>query len=313
MEKLLKPALFAFFPLLFLCSVSCGNASEAAPREVAIAPGTATEMARPLSAEFKKYWYAGTAELSSYQLSQARYGELREGNAVLIFVTEPFDAQKQVKADRPDSTSVSVLKLNRSKSFLTGIYPYSILTSLFYPVGDNGHALKLTTSVQEWCGHVYTQLNRREDFEIESHSYFEQEADQAFTMPQATLEDELWARLRIDPERLPIGTDSLVPSLEFLRLRHQPIRAYQATLTLSEPGPVRTYTLTYPELNRTLQLHFEGVFPYTIQGWTESYPSGFGADARVMTSTARLIRKLNTPYWRQNANKDVILRDSLGI
>lgn len=313
MKKIPIPAIHLLAAALLLSIASCGNAAENAPVAAAEPAAKVVEPARPLSPEFKKYWYAGTAELNSYELNQARYGELREGHAVLVYVTEPFDVEKQVKADNPSGSSVSVLKLNRTKSFLTGIYPYSILSSIFYPVGDNGHALKVSTSVQEWCGHIYTQLNRREHFEIESHSYFEQEADQALSLPQTLLEDELWTRVRINPDRLPVGQDSVIPSFEYLRLKHQPVKAYRATLTLSEPGPVRTYTIAYPELNRTLQLQFEGVFPYTLMGWSETYPDGFGPDAPELTSTARLIRKLNTPYWRQNANKDVILRDSLGL
>lgn len=304
------PAIFAASALLVLAS--CDKASGKVPLSVA-SHKPLTESPRPLSDAFRAYWYSGTAEVSSYALSQARYGEMREGQAVLVYVTEPFNPDTQVKADRPDGSSVSVLKLNRTRKFLTGIYPYSIMSSIFYPVRDDGHALKVSTSVQEWCGHVFTQLNTRDRFEITSHSYFEQEGDQQLSLPQNTLEDELWARLRLDPERLPTGADSLIPSLEYLRLRHQPLRAYQANLTLSEPGEVRTYTIAYPELNRTLELHFEGTFPYTIVGWSETYPSGFGPGAPLLTSTARLIRKLNTAYWRQNSNKDLILRDSLGL
>ncbi len=304
------PAIFAASALLVLAS--CDKASGKVPLSAASHKPLA-ESPRPLSDAFRAYWYSGTAEVSSYALSQARYGEMREGQAVLVYVTEPFNPDTQVKADHPDSSSVSVLKLNRTRKFLTGIYPYSIMSSIFYPVRDDGHALKVSTSVQEWCGHVFTQLNTRERFEITSHSYFEEEGDQQLSLPKTTLEDELWARLRLDPERLPTGEDSLIPSLEYLRLRHQPLQAYQANLTLSEPGEVRTYTIAYPELNRTLELHFEGTFPYTIVGWSETYPSGFGPGAPLLTSTARLIRKLNTAYWRQNSNKDLILRDSLGL
>jgi len=313
MKSFLDTLSVIFPACTLLLLASCGKTAEKAPATVDSHPKPTTENPRPISKAFRDYWYSGTAEVSSFALSQARYGEMREGHAVLVYVTEPFNPSGQVKADRPDSASVSVLKLNRTREFLTGIYPYSIMSSVFYPVGDHMHALKVSTSVQEWCGHVYTQLNNRDRFEIASYSYFEQEGDQHLSLPKNTLEDELWTRLRLDPERLPTGTDSLIPSLEFLRLRHQPLRAYQASLTLSEPGAVRTYTITYPELNRTLQLHFEGTFPYAIQGWTETYPSGFGPGAEVLTSTARLIRKLNTAYWRQNSNKDLILRDSLGL
>ena len=40
--------------------------------------------------EFADYWYRGQAEITSYDLEQARYGELRSGTAVLVFVTEDF-------------------------------------------------------------------------------------------------------------------------------------------------------------------------------------------------------------------------------
>ena len=269
--------------------------------------------AKPLSESFKDYWYDGVAELSAYEISEARYGELREGHAVLIYVTEPFNTEKQVKADRPDELSVSVLKLNRTKKYLTGIYPYSIMSSIFYPVSDNQHALKVSTSVQEWCGHVYMQLNNRESFQIQSHSYFESEADQDIALSKVITEDELWTKLRINPDSLPTGEHQLLPSLEYLRLKHLPIKAYKAVLTMSDPGQQRTYTITYPEINRSLQLHFEGSFPYVLQGWTETQPAGFRDNSGAITSTARLKKRINTPYWRQNSNKDIILRDSLGL
>ena len=134
------------------------------------------EIAKPktkLSKEFKAYWYNGEAEITSYKLEQARYGEMRSGTAVMVFVTEDFLPKEQVKADTYNEKNTPVLKLNSTKNFNTGIYPYSIMQSTFYPVANNQHALKISASVQEWCGHVYTQLNNRNDFEVTSHSYFQ--------------------------------------------------------------------------------------------------------------------------------------------
>ena len=99
---------------------------------------------KPLRKEFKKYWYSGNAEITSYSIEQARYGQLREGTSVLIYVTEPFLPEIQVKADRSASSNIPVLKLNRTKNYLTGIYPYSIMNSTFSPVYDNQHAIKST-------------------------------------------------------------------------------------------------------------------------------------------------------------------------
>ncbi len=268
---------------------------------------------KPLSGDFKDYWYAGEAEITSYTLQQARYGELREGTAMLIFVTEPFLEGKQVKAESTSPNNIPVLKLNTTRNFLTGIYPYSIMSSTFYPVADNQHALKIASSIQEWCGHVYAQLNNRAQFEINTHSYFEAEADQSFHIEKATLENELWTKIRIRPETLPTGDFEVIPALDYLRLVHQPLKAYRATASLTAKGTRQIYTLTYPGLKRTLTIHFQTAFPYAIEEWTETYPSGFGANASMLTSRATKIARLKTAYWRKNGNEDVSLRDSLGI
>ncbi|MEX0288976.1 MAG: septum formation inhibitor Maf [Flavobacteriaceae bacterium] len=268
---------------------------------------------KQLSKEFKTYWYAGDAEITSYKLEQPRYGQIRDGHAVLIYVTEPFLADKQVKADESNPKNIPVLKLNSTKKYLTGIYPYSIMSSTFYPVHDNQHAIKVSNSVQEWCGHVYSQLNNRDQFEIMSHSYFESEADQNISLEKAVLENEIWTKIRINPEELPTGKLKMIPSLEYIRVGHKEIKAYDVSAKLEEAGSNFTYTVNYPELERTLSISFTKEFPYTIEHWTESFKSGFGANAQVLTSKATKMKALKTPYWRQNGNKDIILRDSLGL
>ena len=268
---------------------------------------------KPLSSEFKSYWYSGTAEITSYKLEQARYGELREGHAVLVYVTEPFLAGKQVKADRNNPDNISVLKLNSTKKYLTGIYPYSIMSSTFYPVFDNQHAVKVSTSVQEWCGQVYSQLNNREEFEIDSHSYFEGEADQQINLPKTWLENEIWNKIRVNPAGLPLGEIEMIPSLEFIRTAHKEIQAYNAIASMTESGGVKTYTLEFKQLNRILSIDFTANFPYIVEGWRDTFQSGYGSSANVLTSSAARIKTLQTPYWEKNGIKDEVLRKELGL
>ncbi len=276
-----------------------------------------TELPNPfkkaLTKDFKDYWYAGSAEITSYELEQARYGELRKGKAVKIFVTEPFLKEKQVKADGSNTDNVPVLKLNTTKNYLTGIYPYSIMTSTFYPVHDNSHAIKVTFSSQEWCGQVYAQLNNKEKFKIRSHSYFESEADQDIVLEKVDLEDEIWNKIRIDPSALPLGEFNMIPSLEYVRLTHKELKGYKASGNLTTKNGMSSYVINYPELNRTLTINFTETFPFSIEKWTDSFKSGYGANAQILTSTATKIKRLKTPYWRQNSNKDLSLRDSLGL
>lgn len=264
---------------------------------------------RNLSQEFKKYWYSGDAEITSYTLEQERYGELRNGTAVLIYVTEPFLPEEQVKADGNHQDNVPVLKLNATKNYLTGIYPYSIMSSTFYPVHDNQHALKSSLSVQEWCGHVYAQLNNRDKFEFIQHSYFEGEADETYSMDKAWLENEIWTKIRIHPKGLPTGTITMVPSLEYFRVKHADVQAMEAIATLEVNGDISTYTVAYTNDSRKLTINFSTDFPHSIESWTEAYNSR----NKKMISRGVKMKSLKTPYWGQNSNAFLHLRDSLGL
>ena len=318
MKSSIQYFFYILIALLITSSInSCGDQAQAKiPEEElgsTITPLKSPATKRPLSDEFKSYWYSGTAEITSYKLEQARYGELRDGNAVLVYVTEPFLAEEQVKADRNNADNVSVLKLNSTKKYLTGIYPYSIMSSTFYPVHDSQHAIKVSTSVQEWCGHVYSQLNNRGNFEIKSHSYFEGEADQQLSLPKTWLENEIWTKIRINPTDLPLGEITMIPSFEYIRTAHKKFMAFKAITELKDAGDIMVYSIVYPDLDRTLQIEFSNKFPHGIVGWSETFKSGYGPNAKTLTSKAVKLKELKGPYWRQNSIEDEKLRKELGI
>ena len=269
---------------------------------------------RNLSQEFKDYWYNGTAELNSYSLEQARYGEIRKGTAIAIFVSEDFLTDEQVKANRPSGKSVSVLKFNATKNFNTGIYPYSIMSSTFYPLSQVQHAIKVSSSIQEWCGHSYTQLNNRADFDLVSHTYFEGLSDKQFSIKKAWLENELWIQLRVDPSELVIGTAEVIPAIEYTQMMHRPLKAYTAKIKIEVIDEnISQYQIHYPKLKRSLNINYTTAFPHKIMGWTETFKSGFGKNAKEMTTKATLLKSIRSPYWTKNKLKDEVLRDSLGL
>lgn len=267
------------------------------------------------SDKFKNYWYAGKAEVGSYNLTQNRYGEDRIGKAMMIFVTEDFSNTKQVKLDNPNVTGpdrISVLKLNMTRNFVTGIYPYSMMLSAFTPVerNQNPHTLKLSMSSQEWCGQVYTQVNlRHKNYIVSSHSYFENEADQELNLKVSWLEDELWNRIRLDPKSLPVGEVNMIPGLFFSRLKHVGLDGEKAICTLDEAAGIFTYLILYPELKRSLAIEFEKEFPHRIRGWIEQQED----NGKTQTTTATLDKLLITDYWTKNKNEFLYLRDSLGL
>lgn len=262
---------------------------------------------------FKEYWYAGKAEVNAYNLVQSRYGESRPGKAMLIFVTEGFSKSKQVKLDDPESAGgdkVTVMKLNYTKNFVTGIYPYSMMLSSFTPVSRNQYpnTLKVTMSSQEWCGHVFTQMNLNEKkYDVSSYSYFEKEGDTQFKTEKILLEDELFNLIRIDPDHIPLGDINILPGLFFTRLKHENLKPITANLNKIADGSTTTYILKFP--NRTLSIHVDNIFPHKILGWEEEIKDG----GNILKSKATLDKSIITDYWRKNKNEDTHLRDSLGL
>jgi hypothetical protein len=296
---------------LLLAIISLFNCANISNKKEATT--TTTASSQSTTAEFNVYWYAGNAELCRYELEQARYGEMRKGNAVLIFVTEPFSKKKQVKLDNPNtniSDAISVLKLNFTKKFDTGIYPYSVMTSSFTPIEQSEKPLKVTFTAQEWCGHVFTQLNKEKNnnYSLKAFSYFESEGDENIDLGNVLSEDGLFNQIRIAPSQLPIGKITILPTLSYLRLKHQPFKAQDATATLSQGNfngkAVQQYQLQYS--NRKVTIYFEPTFPYLIQGWEETYKDG-NSD---LTTRGTLKKTLISDYWSHNNTSDDELRKS---
>jgi hypothetical protein len=282
------------------------------------------QKAAPPSQEFAQKWYAGKAELSSFALQQARYGELRNGEGVLIFVTEDFSKDKLVKLDEPDKTGdkLRVMKMNMTKKFVTGIYPYSMMLSVFTPVSENGNekTVKVDCSSQEWCGQTFSQLKfNGGNYKWQLHSYFEKEGEQDKKIDDVLLEDELWNHIRINPATLPQGKLSLLPGLLWQRLSHSELQKEEAVLTLSKAdtffikdNSAQLYTIHYPATQRTLQIYFQTIFPHQILGWQETYPDGFG-NKKMLTTKANLKKTIWLDYWKHNTIADSTYLDSLQL
>ncbi len=286
---------------------------------------TSIAFSLPDDKDFHAYWYNHGAEITRFELEQSRYGEIHPGHAVLIFVTEPFLPDKQVKADYNASRkkSIPVLKLNFIKKFNTGIYDYSMMKSVFTPIPSEDDlskkTLKVSTTRQDWCGHVYLQYNLEDDqYKVMQYSYFEKEGDRSVNIPSVCLEDEIWTRIRIAPDTLPLGEVEMIPGSFYTTLRMVRIGVEKAIADLKcledgEMGLVSQYTVTYPSLNRTLSIRFNKNFPYDILSWSESYPSGTGGNMKMLTTKACRTHAVMIDYWNKNKPTDIEHRGMLGL
>ena len=217
--------------------------------------GGAPGLTAPDPEMFAGYWHQGLAEVTRYELKQSRYGETHDGDAVLIFVTEDFLPDRQVKYESgtPSVDPRSVLKLNFTRKFTTGIYPYSTMTSTFTPLDDDRSTLKVSSSVQEWCGHVFQQLNLREDgYHEVLHSYFQDEADREAKLGRG---DAGRRDLDTHPHRSRLASGreklQLIPGLQDARMTHRPAGVERAVAGLSgeKGGKRRSLPTGVPRLS----------------------------------------------------------------
>ncbi len=288
---------------------------------------TYTPDAPQFDAAFWSHWGDGKAELAGYDLTYPRYGEMRSGTAITIFVTEVFSNSLRVKADpgkHPDSDVFPAMKLNVAKDFQTGIYDYNTMLSAYIALESlngrpAGAATKVSYSSQEWCGHVWHQL-LFDDRSIRSmlHSYFDGEADvhKELEYPRNGITEDallLWARGMTGPILIPGETRKVevLTSLGNSREMHTPLSWNKATLSrarspesLTVPAgtfQVERWSAEF-EKGRLLTIYVEQDPPRRIIRWESS-----GGE------TADLLRAGRLEYWKLTGREGEKELSKLGL
>ncbi len=294
---------------LVLALAGCGNSEARAP-EPSLPASTP-------SAGFWDHWGDGRAEIDGYRLLQPRYGELRRGEAVQIWVTETFTAAHRVKSDGGHPDEFPVLKLNEVRHFQTGIYDYHVLTSTFVRLDGLevvGRPTKVSQSVQEWCGHVYEEwVGFGSFYQRLRRSYFdgENDLDARLEVPaDGVLADAGPFLARGLPAGLPAGEVGWLPTILDGRFAHQEPTWGRASWTVGAEeevtvpaGVFRVDPVTVtPATGLGATWWVETAAPHRIVKWTR--PNG---------EKAELTGSIRVPYWSQHAEGDEALRHQLGL
>ncbi len=287
--------------------------------------------ARAAEPTFEATWQDGRAELDGYRLTVTRYGEARGGQAVLVYVTEPFSERARVKVDDPSrrpSDVFEALKLNLVRDFQTGVYDYNTMTSVFARSSDFAPA-KVSFSSAEWCGHVYEELRfDRGGVRQTLRSYFEGEsADRSLRAERGGVpEENLFILLRgLRGPYLAPGASRRVPFLASAfarRLTHRPLE--WSTAEIARAARVETirvpagsfeadlYTVR-PGDGREGRFWIESAPPHRVVRWTWSGAAGGARMAGDAAETAELAGSARLPYWQLHANGDERLLRTLGL
>lgn len=275
----------------------------------------------------------GKAEISSYKLTQSRYGEKRSGHEVMIFVPESMDMRYRVKPDHekrvPKDQLTHVMKLNRSLYFNTGIYNYSVQTSVFSSLYAKDwykaeKPLKISLGAIEWCGNFFGQIHTYKDrYKWDMRSYFDSERDKTELVTHNAkqpliYEDNLLIRIRelvkpwkdVQQKELEV---QLVPTIWQQRITHKPLRPVKAWISkLKREQAIQENLLQADsqeivwrwrtDLGREVTVWLNPTYPHVIERWKSNDGS-----------SATRIATLQLPYWQLNSNKDQALRDKLGL
>lgn len=287
----------------------CASSSARPPAEIA------GPVAQALPG-FWDHWGDGLAEIDGYAITMPRYGDLRRGEAVQIWVTETFTDGQRVKSDGGHPDEYPVLKLNDVRHFQTGIYDYHVMGQTFTRLDGRqplGQPVKVTLGVQEWCGQVYEEwLGFPGYFQRTRHSYFDGESaagDRQDTPGGGVLADQaaLVARGLVGAAD---GTVPWMPSLLDQRLLHREPAWTTATIHRDPPADVVVPAGTF----RAVPVRFEvaGATGYTFFV-EEAEPHRIVRWERPDGEVAELTGSIRATYWDQNAEGFERLRADLGL
>ena len=277
---------------------------------------------------FWKHWGDGRAEVNGYAVVQPRYGSLRPGEAVHIYVTETMRHDKRVKADSNSDDAFPVMKLNSTLDFQTGLYDYNVMTSTFVPLGGEtprGIPTKISFSMQEWCGVTHAEAQAEHAFgepvralSLSNHHYFDRRnaQDSELSVPDNG----------IAADALPIVVRGLAGTFATPGTRrdvNMVARLYDihtqdlgwtwhpatvvvdnATRTTIVPAGSFTTFLVEIEQSGTLAYRYavEHDPPHRIIAW-----DGPEGERGELTGTTR------TAYWKHQRPDDAALRADLGL
>ncbi len=215
---------------------------------------------------FQKYWKTQSVETTKFILKQ---DSVTIGEATLSYSLKDFGK------DQPNGAIYS-LSSNFVQKISQGNYNYSENTIAVMPLNTPlySHALSIVSSTQSNNGTDFLS------FQPEPKSYLfvgrdsvEPEKEIHKSTEKGDLEDEIWAKIRMNPDALPQGAIEMIPSLGYWNKIHQSPSAQEVKAGLKgmEGNPkLKIYSLNYPELKRKLDIVFEANFPYQIMEFRDS-------------------------------------------
>ena len=234
-------------------------------------PKPKVETVLPINQEINKtfvdYWKNGKTEITKYELKE---NSISVGQGSLT-----FNVQYVEGVNKEDS--IQVLHSDFTGKIHKENYDYSAMTSSYLPLNLtlSPHAMKVINSVQEPEGNSFLALSQiPKSYEIVAKNTFKEKTKEHYILERQHLEDELWAKIRLNPNDLPMGDIEIIPSFAYWQSVRKSPDIYEAKAELKDYAgtefigkKLKIYSLDYPDLKRNLSIVFESNFPFEIVGW----------------------------------------------
>ena len=215
---------------------------------------------------FQKYWKMKGLETTKFILKQ---DSLIVGEATLSY------SLKALNKDQPNGT-IHCLSSHFTQKIVQENYNYSDNSTVLMPLNTPlyPHAKTVVSSSQSNIGTDFLS------FQPEPKSYLfvgrnsiEPEKEIHQITEKGNLEDEIWAKIRMNPDALPQGEFEMIPSLGYWNKVHKSPAAQEVKVEFKDvegAKNLKKYSLDYPELKRKLDIIFEANFPYQIVEFSET-------------------------------------------
>lgn len=216
---------------------------------------------------FTNYWKNNKSEITKYDLKE---DSISVGEGSLTFNINYIQGVNK-------TDSIQVLHSDFTGKIHKDNYDYSAMTSADLPLNLllRPHAMKVVNSVQEPSNNSFLALSQiPKSYEIVAKNTFKEKVKEHFILERKNLEDELWAKIRMNPDDLPTGDVEIIPSFAYWQSVRKSPNIYEAKAELKEyigteftGKKLMVYSLDYTDLKRKLSIVFEQNFPFEIVGW----------------------------------------------
>lgn len=216
---------------------------------------------------FTDYWKNGKTEITKYELKEDSISVGEGSLSFNIDYVEGVNKTDSIPTLHTDFTG----KIHREN------YDYSAMTSVYLPLNliIRPHAMRVINSVQEAAGNLFLALSQiPKYYEIDAKNTFKEKTKEHFMLERKNLEDELWAKIRMNPSDLPTGDIEIIPSFAYWQSVRKSPNIYEAKAELKDYAgtefagkKLKIYNLDYLDLKRNLSIIFEANFPFEIVGW----------------------------------------------